>query len=164
MAVVRITLHRLHNLNKCQDDVFIRSGKYDQKKTALPVLLLLLLLFFFSIPGLPSEFYHDGTDEFGCPRQILFGVPDRICHLWLLGAGAVTVVWFLVQRESGRELTTSITSSTVALKTPKAIAIIIIIIRRRRRRRRRRDNFCIALFSGVHKVTALYNTLQHFLS
>ena len=26
------------------------------------------------------------------------------------------------------------------------------------------DNFCIALFSGVHKLPALYNTLQHFLS
>ena len=33
------------------------------------------------------------------------------------------------------------------------IAFIIII-----------DNFCIALFSGVHKITALYNILQHFLS
>ena len=32
--------------------------------------------------------------------------------------------------------------------------IIIIII----------DNFCIALFSGVPKLTALYNILQHFLS
>ena len=29
--------------------------------------------------------------------------------------------------------------------------VIIIII----------DNFCIALFSGVHKLTALYNILQH---
>ena len=26
------------------------------------------------------------------------------------------------------------------------------------------DNFCIALFSGVPKLTALYNILQHFLS
>ena len=26
------------------------------------------------------------------------------------------------------------------------------------------DNFCIALFSSVHKLTALYNSLQHFLS
>ena len=26
------------------------------------------------------------------------------------------------------------------------------------------NNFCIALFSGVHKLTALYNILQHFLS
>ena len=26
------------------------------------------------------------------------------------------------------------------------------------------DNFCIALFSSVHKLTALYNILQHFLS
>ena len=26
------------------------------------------------------------------------------------------------------------------------------------------DHFCIALFSGVHKITALYNILQHFLS
>ena len=25
-------------------------------------------------------------------------------------------------------------------------------------------NFCIALFSGVPKLTALYNILQHFLS
>ena len=33
------------------------------------------------------------------------------------------------------------------------IIIIIIII----------DNFCIALFSGVHKLTPLYNTLPHFL-
>ena len=32
--------------------------------------------------------------------------------------------------------------------------IIIILI----------DNFCIALFSGVPKLTALYNILQHFLS
>ena len=32
--------------------------------------------------------------------------------------------------------------------------VIIIII----------DNFCIALFSGVPKLTALYNILQHFLS
>ena len=34
------------------------------------------------------------------------------------------------------------------------IMIIIIII----------DNFCVALFSGVPKLTALYNILQHFLS
>ena len=34
------------------------------------------------------------------------------------------------------------------------IIIITIII----------DNFCIALFSGVPKLTALYNILQHFLS
>ena len=34
-----------------------------------------------------------------------------------------------------------------------SVAIIIIII----------DNFCIALFSGVPKLTALY-ILQHFLS
>ena len=26
------------------------------------------------------------------------------------------------------------------------------------------DNFCIALFSDVQKLTALKNTLQHFLS
>ena len=26
------------------------------------------------------------------------------------------------------------------------------------------DNFCIALFFGVHKLTALYNILRHFLS
>ena len=26
------------------------------------------------------------------------------------------------------------------------------------------DNFCIALFSGVPKLIALYNILQHFLS
>ena len=26
------------------------------------------------------------------------------------------------------------------------------------------DNFCTGLFSGVHKITALYNILQHFLS
>ena len=26
------------------------------------------------------------------------------------------------------------------------------------------DNFCIPLFSGVYKLTALYNTLQHFIS
>ena len=26
------------------------------------------------------------------------------------------------------------------------------------------DNICIALFSGVHKLTGLYNILQHFLS
>ena len=32
--------------------------------------------------------------------------------------------------------------------------IIIIII----------DNICIALFSDAHKLTALYNILQHFLS
>ena len=26
------------------------------------------------------------------------------------------------------------------------------------------NNFCVALFSGVPKLTALYNSLQHFLS
>ena len=26
------------------------------------------------------------------------------------------------------------------------------------------DNFCVALFSDVHKLTAIYNILQHFLS
>ena len=26
------------------------------------------------------------------------------------------------------------------------------------------DNFCIALLSGVHKLTAFYSILQHFLS
>ena len=26
------------------------------------------------------------------------------------------------------------------------------------------DNFCIVLFFGVHKLTALYYSLQHFLS
>ena len=34
---------------------------------------------------------------------------------------------------------------------PSAYIIMIII-----------DNFCIALFSGVPKLTALYNILQHF--
>ena len=34
------------------------------------------------------------------------------------------------------------------------IIVIIIII----------NNFCIALFSGVPKLTALYNILQHFQS
>ena len=34
------------------------------------------------------------------------------------------------------------------------ISMLIIII----------DNFCLALFSGVPKLTALYNILQHFLS
>ena len=34
------------------------------------------------------------------------------------------------------------------------LIIIMIII----------DNFCIALFSGVPKLIALYNILQHFLS
>ena len=28
----------------------------------------------------------------------------------------------------------------------------------------KKDNFCIALLSDVHKLTALYNILQHFLS
>ena len=40
-------------------------------------------------------------------------------------------------------------------KGNKDIDIIIIIII---------DNVCIALFSGVPKLTALYNILQHFLS
>ena len=38
---------------------------------------------------------------------------------------------------------------------PHRSQLIIIIIT---------DNFCIALFSGVPKLTALYNILQHFLS
>ena len=38
------------------------------------------------------------------------------------------------------------------IQTAKNTIIIII------------DNFCIALFSGVPKLTALYNILQHFLS
>ena len=36
----------------------------------------------------------------------------------------------------------------------ECLSIIIIII----------DNFCIVLFSDVHNLTALYNTLQHFLN
>ena len=43
---------------------------------------------------------------------------------------------------------------TGAMTGTVAILIIIIII----------DNFCIALFSRVPKLTALYNILQHFLS
>ena len=39
-----------------------------------------------------------------------------------------------------------------ALSHSKEIIIIIL------------DNFCIALFSDVPKLTALYNILQHFLS
>ena len=39
--------------------------------------------------------------------------------------------------------------------TAKRIIVIIIIII---------NNFYIALFSGVPKLTALYNILQHFLS
>ena len=42
---------------------------------------------------------------------------------------------------------------TMTVMTTAMMMIIIII-----------DNFCIALFSGVHKLTALYNILQHFLS
>ena len=34
-----------------------------------------------------------------------------------------------------------------------SLTLIIIII----------DNFCIVLFSGVPKLTALYNILQHFM-
>ena len=45
------------------------------------------------------------------------------------------------------------TAVTECLSTHRHIIIIIII-----------DNFCIALFSGVPKLTALYNILQHFLS
>ena len=41
-----------------------------------------------------------------------------------------------------------------ATRTPGERLCQIIII----------DNFCIVLFSGVHKLTALYNILQHFLS
>ena len=38
---------------------------------------------------------------------------------------------------------------------PEGIIIIIIIIII--------DNICIALFSGVHKLIALYNILRHLL-
>ena len=44
---------------------------------------------------------------------------------------------------------------TMINNTAKRIIVIIIIII---------NNFCIALFSGVPKLTALYNILQHFLS
>ena len=44
------------------------------------------------------------------------------------------------------------TAATLVLASGTIIIIIII------------DNFCIALFSGVPKFTALYNILQHFLS
>ena len=40
-----------------------------------------------------------------------------------------------------------------AQKWIKAFTLIIVI-----------DNFCIALFSGAHNRSALYNILQHFLS
>ena len=48
------------------------------------------------------------------------------------------------------------TTLTTDQKLKEIIIIIIIIIII--------DNFCIALFSGVPKLTALYNILQHFLS
>ena len=40
------------------------------------------------------------------------------------------------------------------MRTPNTLSMVIIII----------DNFSIALFSGVPKLTVLYNILQHFLS
>ena len=45
--------------------------------------------------------------------------------------------------------------SVVMVFWPPVCQLIIIIIT---------DNFCIALFSGVHELTALYNILQHFKS
>ena len=50
--------------------------------------------------------------------------------------------------------TTEILGNRFFLQSVMDIHVIIIII----------DNFCIALSSGVHKLTALYNILQHFLS
>ena len=47
------------------------------------------------------------------------------------------------------------TKLTLAEDSPHVTRLYIIIII---------DNFCIALFSHVYKLTALYNTLQHFLS
>ena len=35
-----------------------------------------------------------------------------------------------------------------------AAAVVVVVV----------DNFCIALFSSVDKLTALHNILQHFLS
>ena len=46
-------------------------------------------------------------------------------------------------------------SSRFTGSDPKQMIIIIIITI---------DNFCISLFSGVPKLTALYNILQHFLN
>ena len=46
------------------------------------------------------------------------------------------------------------TLSLTINETLKWLSSLIIII----------DNFCIALFFGVPKLTALYNILQHFLS
>ena len=43
----------------------------------------------------------------------------------------------------------------ISLNVLQILIIVIIIIT---------DNFCIVLFSDVHKLTALYNTLEHFLS
>ena len=42
------------------------------------------------------------------------------------------------------------------MRTPNTLSMVIIIIII--------DNFSIALFSGVPKLTVLYNILQHFLS
>ena len=39
-------------------------------------------------------------------------------------------------------------------KQMKRTMVIMIII----------DNFCVGLFSDVHKLTVFYNTLQHFLN
>ena len=41
------------------------------------------------------------------------------------------------------------------MRTPNTLSMVIIIMI---------DNFSIALFSGVPKLTVLYNILQHFLS
>ena len=54
---------------------------------------------------------------------------------------------------SGHSVSESALSAGIT-KSHQATGSNIIII----------DNFCIALFSGVPKLDALYNILQHFLS
>ena len=66
--------------------------------------------------------------------------------LWS-GTGRNNAWWVCSQGPEG-------TMTGVCGQGPGPEGTIIIII----------DNFCIALFSGVHKLIALYNILQYFLS
>ena len=62
-------------------------------------------------------------------------------------ATGVLSVTIVLERESG-------SPAAEPVQVTECVLIIIIIL----------DNFCIALFSGVPKLIALYTILQHFLS
>ena len=107
---------------------------HEVRRTVSPVWLPVLQLPVFFLHGLTVE----------VPGQVVKRVLVALATLALVATRVETLA---LQGDALH------THPNTKLRQTHTYKIIIII-----------DNFCIALFAGVHKLTALYNILQHFLS